>query len=272
MFRRKAEHHDMADVNVYTAKRLNDMAGSLGELARACTDELSAGQGLTKEDGIAAMQTAAAMVCAGCNKCNIYSSQEQENNYYLYYLIRSFEQKGNLDYGDMPRMFLETCKRREEYVDQLNRSLGKATMNLAWKNRFLESRDAVIIQFKELAVILEEFSHQMEKAVDITPEKADAVEKVFRRRHIVIEKMLILEYENHQKEAFLTMRTGNGRCVTAKEAAELLEEAMDENEWCVAHDGRNLITKQPATIRFVEKGRYRMVYGAARAIKTGESV
>ena len=84
--------------------------------------------------------------------------------------------------------------------------------------------------------------------------------------------MLILEYENHQKEAFLTMRTGNGRCVTAKEAAELLEEAMDENEWCVAHDGRNLITKQPATIRFVEKGRYRMVYGAARAIKTGESV
>ena len=60
MFRRKAEHHDMADVNVYTAKRLNDMAGSLGELARACTDELSAGQGLTKEDGIAAMQTAAA--------------------------------------------------------------------------------------------------------------------------------------------------------------------------------------------------------------------
>ena len=272
MFRRKAEHHDMADVNVYTAKRLNDMAGSLGELARACTDELSAGQGLTKEDGIAAMQTAAAMVCAGCNKCNIYSSQEQENNYYLYYLIRSFAQKGNLDYGDMPRMFLETCKHRDEYVDQLNRSLGKATMNLAWKNRFLESRDAVIIQFKELAVILEEFSHQMEKAVDITQDKADAVEKEFKRRHIIIEKMLILEYENHQKEAFLTMRTGNGRCVTAKEAAELLEEAMDENEWCVAHDGRNLITKQPATIRFVEKGRYRMVYGAARAIKTGEAV
>ncbi len=32
MFRRKAAHHDMADVNVYTAKRLNDMANSLGNL------------------------------------------------------------------------------------------------------------------------------------------------------------------------------------------------------------------------------------------------
>ncbi len=88
VFRRKAEHHDMADVNVYTAKRLNDMAGSLGELARACTDELSAGQGLTKEDGIAAMRRQPQPWYAQAAKCNIYSSQEQENNYYLYYLIR----------------------------------------------------------------------------------------------------------------------------------------------------------------------------------------
>ena len=45
----------------------------------------------------------------------------------------------------------------------MNRSLGRATMNLGWKNRFLESRDAVIVQFRELAAILEEFSNQMEQ-------------------------------------------------------------------------------------------------------------
>ena len=43
-------------------------------------------------------------------------------------------------------------------------------MNLSWKNRFLESRDAVIVQFRELAAILEEFSGQMEQATDITAE------------------------------------------------------------------------------------------------------
>lgn len=272
MFRRKAAHHDMADVNVYTAKRLNDMADSLGELARACTDELSMGQGLTMEDGALAMQSAAAMVCVGCNKCNIYSGSGQENNYYLYYLTRAFEQKGSVDYGDMPRFFLETCKKKDEYVGQLNRSLGRATMNLAWKNRFLESRDAVIVQFKELAVILEEFSHQMEAAVDITPEKEEAVRRLFRRCHVTIEKMLILEYENHQREAFLTMRTLGGRCVTTKEAAEILDEAMEEGEWCAASDERSLVTKQTATIRFVEKGRYQVIYGAARAAKSGEPV
>ncbi len=272
MFRRKSAHYDMANVNVYTAKRLNDMANSLGELARACTDELSAEQGLTKEDGVAALETAAAMVCAGCNKCFIQPGKEQDNQYYMQYLIRAFEQKGSVDYGDMPRFFLESCKRKDEYMVHLNRGLGRATMNLAWKNRFLESRDAVIVQFKELAVILEEFSHQVEHAVDITPEWEEEVKKAFKRNHIVIEKMLILEYENHQREAYLTMRTMNGRCVTVKDAAEILEDAMEDGEWAVAPDGRNLVTKQTDTIRFVEKGDYRVIYGAAKAVKSGEEV
>lgn len=272
MFIREREVKGRTDVNYYTARRLGDMAESLNQLAKAFDDGIEKNGQLTKDDGLAAMQASAALVCESCSRCNLYADSEKEDSYYLYYLLRAFEQKGHIDNEDMPQMFQSSCRKKDKYLGQLNRNLGRATMNLSWKNRFLESRDAVIIQFKELAVILEEFSHQMEKAVDITQDKADAVEKEFKRRHIIIEKMLILEYENHQKEAFLTMRTGNGRCVTAKEAAELLEEAMDENEWCVAHDGRNLITKQPATIRFVEKGRYRMVYGAARAIKTGEAV
>ncbi len=272
MFRRKAAHHDMADVNVYTAKRLNDMASSLGELAKACTDDLSAEQGLTKEDGKAALETAAAMVCAGCNKCIVYPGKEQDNQYYLQYLVRAFEQKGSVDYGDMPRFFLETCKRKDDYMVQLNRGLGRATMNLAWKNRFLESRDAVIVQFKELAVILEEFSHQVEHSIDITPDWEEEIKRAFRRNHIIVEKMLILEYENHQREAFLTMRTLNGRCMTVKEAAEILENAIEEGEWTVAPDGRNLVTKQADTIRFVEKGEYRVLYGVAKAVKSGEEV
>lgn len=271
MFRRKAVRHDMTDVNVYTAKRLNDMANSLEELARACTDDLSNQQGLTKEDGIGALQTAAAMVCAGCGKCMEYSEKEQEQ-YYLQYLVRAFEQKGNVDYGDMPRFFLESCKRKDEYIAQLNRGLGRATMNLAWKNRFLESRDAVIVQFKELAVILEEFSHQVENAVDITPEFEESVKAAFRRNHINVEKLLVLEYENRQREAYLTMRTVNGRSVTAKEAAEILETSVRSGRWTAASDGRNLVTKETDTLRFVERGQYQVICGAAKAVKSGEEV
>ena len=132
-------------------------------------------------------------------------------------------------------MFQESCGRREEYVTQLNRSLGRATMNLSWKNRFLESRDAVISQFRELSVILEEFSRQIDGARDVSQEYEYILKKWLKRYHISLGRLLLLEYENGQREAFLTVRTTNGRCITSKEAAEITRDAdgggqMDSGE------------------------------------------
>lgn len=262
----------MADINQYTARRLSGMAESLEALAKACSDDLDSSRKLTKEDGLAAMQMAAVMVCGNCSKCNLYTDSEREDSYYLYYLLRSFEQKGRIDYEDMPRFFLETCRHKDDYVSQLNRNLGKATMNLEWKNRFLESRDTVMVQFRELAVILEEFSHQMERAVDISDAKADGIRRVFRLHHMVVERVLVLEYENQQQEAFLTVRSNNGRCVTAKDAAAILGQAMGSKNWTIARDSKSLITRQLSTIRFIQNGVYRMLYGVARIAKNGEAV
>lgn len=270
MLKRKSLHRDMADVNVYTAKRLKDMAVSLSNLAQAFADEIGGGRQLSKDDGMAAMQTAASVVCGECSRCNLYSGSEKEDSYYLYYLLRTFEQKGRIEMEDMPRLFGEVCRRKDEYVSQLNRNLGRATMNLSWKNRFLESRDAVIVQFRELSAILEEFSCQMEAASDITDTFEETVKYIFRRHHLKVENMLILEYENEQREAFLTVRSLNGRCMTARDASELVGRAMGNKRWSVAKDSKSIITRNAATFRFVEDGKYRMLCGVARATRDGE--
>ena len=51
MLKKKSLHRDMADVNVYTAKRLKDMAMSLSGLAQAFADEIGGGGRLTKAGG-----------------------------------------------------------------------------------------------------------------------------------------------------------------------------------------------------------------------------
>lgn len=272
MFEKRGVRRDMTDIQVYTARKLNDMAGSLKELAKAFDAESAAGRSLSREDGLAAMQMAGAMVCGDCRRCGLYTDSEREDSYYLYYLLRAFEQKGNVDSEDMPRLFRETCRRQTDYVGHLNRNLGRATMNLSWKNRFLESRDTVISQFRELAVILEEFSRQMEAAVDLTPLWERSVRRAFARNHMVIEHLLILEYDNKRKEAFLTVRTNHGRCLMAREAAKILGDAMGKTSWSVARDSKNIVTRQPAAIRFLEEGAYQVLYGAARMPKSGETI
>lgn len=272
MFYRKSSRRDMADIHVYTARKLSSMAESLEELARAFDGQWGKGRSLSREDGLAALQMAGAMVCGDCSKCNLYSDSEKEDSYYLYYLLRAFEQKGNVDFEDMPRLFRETCGRQTDYVGQLNRNLGRATMNLTWKNRFLESRDTVITQFRELAVILEEFARQMEAAADVTAQVEQTVGRAFYRQHMIVDHMLMLEYDNSRREAFITVKTNNGRCVMSKDAAALLEEALDSRPWTVARDSRAVINRQFSTVRFIEEGAYRIMWGVARAAKNGEAV
>ena len=269
---KRNRRRDMADVNIYTAERLNEMARSLGELARACNDRMEEERGLTRADALAAMQTAAAVVCGQCSRCNLYCDAEKEDSYYLYYLLRSFEQKGRVEYEDMPRLFLEACRNKEEYLAQLNRNLGRATMNLEWKNRFLESRDTVMVQFRELAVMLEEFAGQMSRAADITDQKEDAVRRLFRLHQIAVDNMLLLEHEKSYREAYVTMHALGGRCMTAKDAAALFGQAVGGRGWYAPPDTRALITKQPGVMRFLEPGAYRMMYGVARMSKNGTGI
>ena len=271
MLRHKPDRRGTAELNGYTARRLNEMALSLSSLARSCADGAGQGQGLSKEDGLAAVKAAADLVCGSCEKCGIYRESTEENSYFLYYLLRAFEQKGKLERGDMPQMFLETCGQSEEYIYQLNRSLGRATMNLAWKNRFLESRDTVISQFRELAVILEEFARQMEAASDVTSAGEKALKRAFRQKKLAVSRLLILEYESGQREVFADIRAAGGRCMTAKDACRLIGQALG-GVWTPAREGRNIITRTEAPYRFTEEGKYRLVYGVAGLPRDGETV
>ena len=273
MLRRRAVHKDMTDLNGYAAKRLRDMAQSLDVLAKTF-GKTREEPGLSREDGLAALEAASAMVCGGCSGCGIQhrcSQGDGEENYYLYYLLRTFEKKGTVDYEDMPRRFLEICRRKSDYLGHLNRNLGRATMNLSWKHRFLESRDAVMVQFEEMAGILEEFSGQMERAVDVTARWESALQAVLRKKRIAAERILVLQYAENQREIYFTARMTNGRCMTVRDAAELIGRAM-KGSWSPARDGKTIITRNTASFRFVEDGSYRMLFGSSCVPKCGEEI
>ena len=61
VLKRRAVHKDTADVNAYTARRLREMAESFAGLSKAFGGRENE-YGLSREDGIAAMEAAAAMV------------------------------------------------------------------------------------------------------------------------------------------------------------------------------------------------------------------
>ena len=67
-------------INYYTARKLKDMAQSLEQLAKAFDEGAGETMSLTKDDGLAAMQTCAALVCGNCGGCSLYADSEKEDS------------------------------------------------------------------------------------------------------------------------------------------------------------------------------------------------
>ncbi|MDO4270633.1 MAG: response regulator, partial [Eubacteriales bacterium] len=47
---------------------------------------------------------------------SLRADTEKEDSYYLYYLLRAFEQKGHIDSEDMPQMFQSSCRKKDKYL------------------------------------------------------------------------------------------------------------------------------------------------------------
>ena len=86
MLRYRQERRGVPELNGYTAMRLNEMARSLSVLARSFADRADGG-GLTREDGVTAVRSAADLVCGSCSRCGIYRDSVREDGYFLYYLL-----------------------------------------------------------------------------------------------------------------------------------------------------------------------------------------
>ena len=65
-------------INYYTARKLKDMAQSLEQLAKAFDEGAGETMNLTKDDGLAAMQTCAALVCGNCGGCSFMQTVKKK--------------------------------------------------------------------------------------------------------------------------------------------------------------------------------------------------
>ena len=86
MFGNREVHRKLSGSGGYAAGRLAEISESLGQLAKVMKN--SGGEpGLSREDGIAALESAAAMVCGSCGRCGLKQEclkQQDGENYFLY--------------------------------------------------------------------------------------------------------------------------------------------------------------------------------------------
>ena len=139
-----------------------------------------------------------------------------------------------------------------------------------WKSRFLESRETVSLQFREMEKTLKEMAAQLDQAADVTAVYERSIREGLRRRRLQCKRVLVLE-DGGRREAFVTVSSGRSGCVTAKEVSESVGKIMDL-KLRPAEGGRTVVGKDLCTLRLVEDTKFRMLYGISRQCKEEEDL
>lgn len=97
------------------------------------------------------------------------------------------------------------------------------------------------------------------------------LQKLLRKRHIVVKQVWVMDKVEGRRQIFLTMRARSGQCISVNEVAQLLSREFG-TPMAAARGGRRIVNGEFHTVHFVEDVSYQVLYGVAKLTKEQENV
>ena len=266
---RKKKEQNLQDV---TMAKLREFSDSFVKLSKSFYSLAQARQSFERnevDDIFAGLSAGLCKDCKNCSKCwekNYYHTQQTAGA-----VLEAAKMQGYVQASDFPKAFQDRCIHFDQFVNETNRGIAVAAINMNWSNRMAESRVAIAGQLSEVASIIDDFSKSLNETVEVRDENEDVIKKILKAYQLDVKKVSVIEKRNNRKQLYLSMRTKKGRCITTREAAGLLSKACGK-KMLPSAESKNIIGKEYDKISFIEDTKFQTITGMARASKDGEIV
>lgn len=139
-------------------------------------------------------------------------------------------------------------------------------------NRESDTVFAAELQLNEAAGIMEKISHSMVSDYEESEkEDEETLRAVFARKGYFTRRVSVRKGSRNETCVHMTLRTGNGRVETVKEAAAAVSSALGKR-FKPAEGCRTIINGDFAGYDFIEEPTFMMLYGTAAETKSGEDI
>lgn len=211
-------------------------------------------------------------LCSHCRKCKQCWNRDVYDKYRTSSLVlNAAKQRGMVLATDLPEGFQDTCLNFEAFLDETNRELEIASLNLDWNNRMAESREAIARQLGEVSNIMNDFAKDLLNIEEGDREIEKILERELRMCQLDVKNIAIIEKRNKKQEVFMELRTRHSGCVTTREVASLISSVLGKR-MRPSFEAKNIVTRKYEHITFIEDTDYKMLTGLAKRNKDGEIV
>lgn len=210
-------------------------------------------------------------LCKNCDNCNAC----WENNFDTTYnaacqLFDIAEKKGIVMKEDLPKNFFHDCICADEFLSETNRGFEIAKLNHIWHSRIAESREVIAEQLKEVSTVIQDMTGEIYGAAQLSKSEEDRIARKLKSYYINAKDITVFERGDRRKEIYLSASCRHGKCVTAKEAAQIIGDALGIKVK-PSEASKSVISKEYENFIFVEDTKFKILTGVARAMKENVS-
>ena len=196
-------------------------------------------------------------ICSHCYQREIcWGTQSQEMYRGSERMIRSMEEGNQEKIQETKSDWMSVCSRFSQYYETLGNSYMRERQKLIWDNRMIESRLAVAQQLQEMSRIMDMVAEDLYDISIADPQLMTELQKILRKRHIVVKQVWVMDKVEGRREIFLTMRARSGQCISVNEVAQLLSQEFGTP--MAAAGGRRIVNGEYHTVHFVEDVSYQI--------------
>ena len=206
-------------------------------------------------------------LCKNCDHCSSCWEQQFHQTYEAASLMFDVaEKKGMVQKEDIPANFLDSCISIDDFIEETNRGFEIAKLNHIWHSRISESREVIAEQLKEVSSVIQDITGDIYESAEVSRALEEKVIRHLKSEHILIKDITILEREDKRKEIYMNAASRGGRCITAKEAAGCISEALG-TKIRASEASKSVIAKEYENYIFIEDTKFKVLTGVARAMK-----
>lgn len=260
------------DVKTLANEKIEGFATAFRRLARSFRDFSEKERQIPQDEMEEIFDELSEKVCCECINCHYCWETNYEETYEnIRSILAAASEHGAVETEEINRKFLNRCLRLDEYIEKINERMSVARMNLSWRNRMIESREAMANQMLEIAGALREFTVDLNQTKEVSVELKKNVLFALRSLGIRVKNLSFKTDRRGNLEVCFVAKTRGNACVTKRDVALVLEQVLDI-PMCAGRYVRNVVPKEYDSMVFVQDTNFKTLTGLARVAKSGETV
>lgn len=174
----------------------------------------------------------------------------------------AFVEKYNLAY---------TGEHLENAARVLKRIADTYEMLAARRQEYNPAADSVIIQLKEVARLILEYTGAYSRETELLEEDQKEMESAFEKRGVSVKDIKVIERGDGRREIRMYLRAVKKKCPTTREIAGILSEAL-HSLFDSTDNNRIMLNGNFNEYVFLECGRFNAMHGIAKRNKAGNTI